>query len=112
MTAAKTIGQPELPAIPWEDRPHGTGAPIWRYSRNPVIPRDLIPTSNSIFNSAVVPFQGGYAGVFRCDDWTRRMELHIGFSHDALSWRIDPEPVKFTADDPEIENFIYGYDPQ
>ena len=69
-----------------------------------MIPRDLIPTSNSIFNSAVVPFEGGFAGVFRCDDWTRRMELHTGFSDDGLHWDIDPEPLEFICDDPEIGN--------
>ena len=42
------------------------------------------PTSNSVFNSAVVPFKGGYAGVFRCDDTNRRMRLHGGFSADAI----------------------------
>ena len=79
---------------------------------NPVIPRDLIPTSNSIFNSAVVPFEDRFAGVFRCDDWTRRMELHVGFSDDGLDWEIDPEPLEFIADDPDIGEFVYGYDPR
>ena len=46
-------GKP-LPQMPWEDRPAGCNAPLWRYSANPVIPRDLLPDSNSIFNSAVV----------------------------------------------------------
>ena len=59
MTTIKILGQQELPNIPWEDRPAGANGPLWRYSRNPVIPRDLIPTSNSIFNSAVVPFGAG-----------------------------------------------------
>ncbi|MBP1703605.1 MAG: glycosidase, partial [Chloroflexi bacterium] len=54
--------------IPWEDRPEGCRDIVWRYSANPIIPRDLIPSSNSIFNSAVVPFQDGFAGVFRCDN--------------------------------------------
>ena len=44
------------PAIPWEERPGGTDGVLWRSSRNPVIPRNLIPRANSIFNSAVVPF--------------------------------------------------------
>jgi beta-1,4-mannooligosaccharide/beta-1,4-mannosyl-N-acetylglucosamine phosphorylase len=48
-----------LPNIPWEDRPKGGNPnrdePLWRYSKNPVIPRDLTRWSNSIFNSAVVP---------------------------------------------------------
>lgn len=98
--------------IPWEDRPVGYRRPIWRYSKNPVIPRDLLPTSNSIFNSAVVPFDGAYAGVFRCDDWTRQMQLHRGFSRDGLAWELDPEPIRFECEDPELGDFVYGYDPR
>ena len=101
-----------LPDIPWEDRPVGDTRPIWRYSGNPVIPRDLFATSNSIFNSAVVPFDGAYAGVFRCDDWTRRMQLHRGFSRNGIEWQIDPEPIRFACEDPEIGTFVYGYDPR
>ena len=57
-----------LPNIPWEDRSEGCSDVLWRYSQNPVIPRNLIPNANSIFNSAVVPYKGAFAGVFRCDD--------------------------------------------
>ncbi len=42
--------------IPWEERPAGCKDVLWRSVANPIIPRDLLPTSNSIFNSAVVPF--------------------------------------------------------
>lgn len=34
--------------MPWEERPEGCGKPLWRFSGNPVIPRDLLPDSNSI----------------------------------------------------------------
>lgn len=34
---------------------------MWRYSKNPVIDRYHIPSSSSIFNSAVVPFEDGFA---------------------------------------------------
>jgi len=54
--------------MPWEERPAGCKDVMWRYSENPVIDRYHIPSSNSIFNSAVVPFKDGYAGVFRCDN--------------------------------------------
>ncbi|MGZ4384112.1 MAG: glycoside hydrolase family 130 protein [Gaiellaceae bacterium] len=111
-SSVRILNEKALPNIPWEDRPAGNESPVWRYSKNPVIPRDLIPTSNSIFNSAVVPFGGGFAGVFRCDDLTRRMLLHRGFSTDGLEWKLDPEPLRFECDDPEIGNFVYGYDPR
>lgn len=45
--------------IPWEERPVGCTDVMWRYSQNPVIGRYHIPSSNSIFNSAVVPFKEG-----------------------------------------------------
>ena len=101
-----------LPNIPWEDKPDGCIDAVWRYSQNPVIPRDLIPSSNSIFNSAVVPFQGKFAGVFRCDDRWRRMVLHRGFSDDAINWKIDHERLRFVCEDQEIGAFEYGYDPR
>ena len=72
----KISGNP-LPHMPWEERPIGCRDVVWRCSSNPVIPRDLLADSNSIFNSAVVPFEDGYAGVFRCDDRNRRMAAGI-----------------------------------
>ena len=101
--------------FPWEDRPAGSKEVMWRYSANPIIPRDLLSTSNSIFNSAVVPFKKGkynYAGVFRCDDTNRRMRLHAGFSVDGINWEINEEDVKFTGADPEVAEWVYGYDPR
>lgn len=62
----KIIGK-ALPNMPWQEKPEGYTMPVWRYSENPIIERRAIPSSNSIFNSAVVPFKDGYAGVFRCD---------------------------------------------
>lgn len=64
-----TLNTPPIPNLPWEERPAGSSAVIWRYSRNPIIGRDATPTSNSVFNSAAVPFQGRFAGVFA---WTTR----------------------------------------
>jgi beta-1,4-mannooligosaccharide/beta-1,4-mannosyl-N-acetylglucosamine phosphorylase len=112
MSPVQILGQGKIENLPWEDRPAGSTEPVWRYSKNPVIPRDLIPSSNSIFNSAVVPYKGEFAGVFRCDDRTRRMVMHRGFSSDAVNWKLDPEPLQFEGADPEISEFIYGYDPR
>ena len=60
-----------VPNMPWEEKPAGSGEIIWRYSKNQIITRNLLPYSNSIINSAVVPFNGKFAGVFRCDDKAR-----------------------------------------
>ena len=56
---------PALPDIPWQDRPRDCAAPLWRYAENPVIGRNPLPGVARIFNSAVVPFEGAYVGVFR-----------------------------------------------
>lgn len=101
-----------LPNMPWENRPESCSDVLWRYSANPVIPRDLLPDSNSIFNSAVVPFKDGYAGVFRVDDKNRRMTLHAGFSKDGLKWDMNPETIKFEGAAPEVAEWGYGYDPR
>ena len=112
MSKLTIVGAP-LPNIPWEDRPASCKDTMWRYSRNPIIPRDLLPDSNSIFNSAVVPFGKGYAGVFRCDDKNRRMAIHAGFSDDGIKWDINPEVIKFAdAPSPEVGEWVYGYDPR
>jgi beta-1,4-mannooligosaccharide/beta-1,4-mannosyl-N-acetylglucosamine phosphorylase len=103
---------PALPNIPWEERPEGCSETVWRYSANPVIPRDLIPSSNSIFNSAVVPYKGRFAGVFRCDDRTRHMRLHTGRSDDGINWRIEEEPIQFSCNVPALKPFGSGYDPR
>ncbi len=101
--------------LPWENRPEGCTDVLWRYSANPIIPRNLLSTSNSIFNSAVVPFKKGdynFAGVFRCDDTNRRMRLHVGFSVDGYNWDIREEDVHFEGADPEVGEWVYGYDPR
>lgn len=104
-----------LPNMPWQERPEGSREVMWRYDSNPIIGRYALSTSNSIFNSAVVPFKKGeynFAGVFRCDDTNRRMRLHVGFSRDGFKWDINEEDVKFSGADAEVANWVYGYDPR
>lgn len=103
-------------SLPWEDRAPGSSTLVWRSSRNPIIPRDALPRSNSIFNSAVVPFDGAYAGVFRVDDTARTMNLHAGWSPDGVSWQIDPDPISFVPVDGRVAEiqgtFEHAYDPR
>jgi beta-1,4-mannooligosaccharide/beta-1,4-mannosyl-N-acetylglucosamine phosphorylase len=104
-----------LPNIPWEERPAGSDPKkevLWRYSGNPIIPRDLTISSNSIFNSAVVPYKDGFAGVFRCDDTSRCMDIHAGRSRDGINWSINDEAITFIKTDPELPDAEYKYDPR
>lgn len=102
----------QIAAMPWEDRPEGCTDVMWRYSKNPVIGRYHIPTSNSIFNSAVVPFKDGYAGVFRCDNKAVQMNIFAGFSKDGINWEINHEPIQFKAGNTDMIESEYKYDPR
>ena len=106
---AKIIG-PVLSNMPWEDKPAGETEPIWRYSGNPIIDRHGNKRSNSVFNSAVVPFNGGFAGVFRCDSRSISMDLFAGRSKDGIHWEIDDEPIHFIGAASEIAVNEYRYD--
>lgn len=106
-----TIIGDKLSNIPWQDKPAGINAPVWRYNANPIIERNAIPNSNSVFNSAVIPFKDGFAGVFRCDSKSVSMDIFAGFSEDGVNWKINHEPIVFQGD-PEIITREYRYDPR
>jgi len=111
MARIELRGRP-LPNIPWEDRPRDCGEVVWRSAKNPILTRAAVPNTNSIFNSAVVPFESGFAGVFRCDSTDRTMQIHAGTSPDGLDWQIEPQRIYFECDDPELNAFEYAYDPR
>lgn len=111
MAATKVNADP-LPNIPWQDRPSECRDVLWRYTGNPVVPARAIPASTYVHNSAVIALDGKFAGVFRIDNRSRRMQLHAGRSDDALNWTLDEEPIRFDCSDPEIGRFTYGYDPR
>ncbi len=107
---AKIIGS-NLPQIPWQEKPAGYDMPVWRYDKNPIIGRHDISTSNSIFNSAVVPFNGKFAGVFRCDNLGVSMDIFAGFSDDGINWKINENPITFEGDK-DVTVREYRYDPR
>ncbi len=101
-----------LPQIPWEDDNTGGKEPVWRYSGNPIIGRDGNKISNSVFNSAVVRFEDGFAGVFRCDNKSVQMNIFAGFSKDGLKWDINHEPIQMKAGNTQMIDSDYKYDPR
>ena len=65
MSKVKMIS-PAVPNVPWQDKPEDhTGAPVWRYSENPIIGRNPVKGVARIFNSAVMPYGDEFIGVFR-----------------------------------------------
>jgi len=101
-----------MPDIPWQDKPAGDPFPVWRYQSNPIIGRHGQKRSNSIFNSAVVPFGDGFAGVFRCDSRSVSMDIFVGWSKDGVNWVIEDDPIVFEGAEPEVLRREFRYDPR
>ena len=99
-------------SLPWIERPAGCTEPVWRNPNNPIIDRYSIPSSNSIFNSAVVPFGEGFAGVFRCDNRAVQMNIFAGFSKDGIHWEINHAPIEFKCGNTDFIHSEYKYDPR
>lgn len=108
---AKILNGTSLPNIPWEERPTGCKDAMWRSKKNPIIDNKAVENADRIYNSAVVPFKDGYAGVFRVDDVCKHPFLRAGFSKDGVNWNINSEPINFICDDPNIQG-RFGYDPR
>jgi beta-1,4-mannooligosaccharide/beta-1,4-mannosyl-N-acetylglucosamine phosphorylase len=98
-------------AIPWQERRPGSSDVMWRHAGNPIIGRHHTPGVQGIYNSAIAPYGDGFVGVFRVEKRCRFPHLHVGWSDDGLDWHIEPQPIKFTAGDPDSAA-DYAYDPR
>ena len=101
-----------LPNIPWQERPEGCSDIVWRYSENPIIGRHAIPSANSVFNSAVIPKDGAFVGVFRSDSRAMEQQLFLGKSNDAVNWDIEHDPLPLFNEDGSPAGTARGYDPR
>ena len=88
---------------------------ISRYPGNPVLTSAAVPyPSDLVFNAGVIPWQGGYAMVFRNDyGYIGRASfsgtnLGLALSPDGLHWQVEGQPV-FSVQDEEIRRV---YDPR
>ena len=111
MSNVRIIGE-SLPNMPWENKPEGLNAPVWRHSANPVVPRNPAPGIARIFNSAVAAYEGGFIGVFRAETVNGRPHLSLGRSDDALHWTFDERPIDFVDEEGKPYNPGYAYDPR
>ena len=85
---------------------------VWRYSGNPIVKRDQIPGSNSIFNSAVKHKDGKFAGIMRSDNTAMEQHLFLAKSDDAIHWDIEPSPLASFDKDGNQTGVACGYDPR
>jgi beta-1,4-mannooligosaccharide/beta-1,4-mannosyl-N-acetylglucosamine phosphorylase len=99
-------------SIPWEECPKGCHDPVWRYSKNPVISRDVRADLCRVFNSALVPFEGGFAGVFRAEGRTGVPHLYVGKSKDGLHIDFAEKPICFMDEHGQEVKTYYSYDPR
>lgn len=109
---SNTIIGKALPNIPWEEKPAGCTDVVWRYSGNPVIGWNPIPNAARVYNSAIVPFGNGYAGVFRADQKNGRATLFAGSSNDGLYIDLHPDPIDWIDENGQPAPTSYAYDPR
>lgn len=110
---AKVLNTRICKKLPWEDKPEGYFLPVWRYSKNPIIDRNVNNVIERTFNSGFVPFGDGYVGVFRGDTYAGIYKLFVGRSKDGLHFDIDEEPIHFVDKDGKpLPDSKYCYDPR
>ena len=107
-----TMFTDNLPNIPWQEKPANVTGPVWRYSENPIIQRNPLPGVARIFNSAVVPYQGEFIGVFRGEQTNGVPHLYLGYSKDAIHWTYEKEKIPFVNEAGEPYMPRYAYDPR
>ncbi|MDE6887538.1 MAG: glycoside hydrolase family 130 protein [Eubacterium sp.] len=113
MSEIKIIGA-AVPNMPWQERPADskTELPLWRYADNPVIERNPAKGVARIFNSAVMPYEGEFIGVFRGEQTNGIPYIYLGRSKDGLQWDFERDKIPFQ--DAQGNEFMpqYAYDPR
>jgi len=108
----KVLNELNLDNMPWEECPEGFEGPLWRYSKNPVIGRNPVKGVQRIFNSALLPVDGEYRGVFRGETNTGVPYLWFGRSKDGINFEFDEKPAKIVDPEGNPVKTIYAYDPR
>ncbi len=103
---------PGFAPIPWEPKPEGCEDVMWRFSGNPILTWNPIPRGARIFNSAVIPYEGGFIGILRVDYKNGRPQLHLARSEDAVKWDIEHEMIQWENEAGEPIQNSYAYDPR
>lgn len=113
MSNVKIIG-PNVPNMPWQERPadNQTGLPLWRYNENPIIGRNPALGVARIFNSAVMPYEDGFIGVFRGEQTNGVPYIYLGKSEDAIHWNFEENKIPFKDENGNDFMPIYAYDPR
>ena len=112
MSELKMIA-PAVKNVPWQEKPAGLkGAPIWRYTENPIIGRNPVEGVARIFNSAVMPYGDEFIGVFRGEQTNGIPYIYLGHSKDAIHWEFESEKIPFKDENGNDFMPLYAYDPR
>jgi len=98
--------------MPWQERTENNNLPLWRYDKNPIINRNPVKGVARIFNSAVIPYNGAFIGVFRGEQTNGVPHIYLGRSDDGISWTFDEEKIPFVDENGEPLMPSYAYDPR
>nr|WP_308743004.1 glycoside hydrolase family 130 protein [uncultured Anaerocolumna sp.] len=99
--------------MPWEEKKGGKyGSPVWRYSNNPIIGRNPVKGVARIFNSAVIPYEGEFIGVFRGEQTNGIPYIYLGRSEDGITWNFDENRIPFEDEEGNPFMPLYAYDPR
>lgn len=114
MSKYQILNSPKVANVPWQDKPADAALdiPVWRYTENPIINRNPLPGVARIFNSAVIPYQGAFIGVFRAEQKDGIPFIYLGHSQDGISWNFDPHRIEFTDENGKPSMPVYAYDPR
>lgn len=112
MEKTRLISAQTLSDLPWQPRPKGCTDVVWRYSQNPVIGRNPVKNVARIFNSSVLPYQGGYIGVFRGEQRDGIPHIYLGHSKNGIAWEFEPERIRLVDTVGREVSPKYSYDPR
>ena len=101
-----------LPKLPWQEQPAGCQTPLWRYTENPIIPRNPVEGVARIFNSAVIPYGDEFIGVFRGEQTNGIPYIYLGKSKDAIHWDFNKDKIQFVDEEGKPFMPVYAYDPR
>lgn len=103
----------KIPNLPWQEpKNRKNQAPIWRYDGNPVIQRNPTERISSVFNSAALPYQGGFIAALRGEQKDGIPLIYLARSKDGIHWDISNEPISLTDKNGKTVYPKYAYDPR
>ncbi len=111
MSKVKIIGK-ALNNIPWQEKPADCKDVMWRHDGNPIMGWNATKKAARIYNSAVVPYENGFIGVFRADHRNGIPQLHVGRSMDGFKWDIEEEEIHWVDETGAAYETEYAYDPR